>query len=299
MASCSSGLPVENGRIKNEGDFRLLDGLKAFFSKYGTPTRMTCQQSILLADLDPSWKPEIEALLEEYGIAQVERYSTVRRWSMACPAMPTCGLAVTEAERALPTIMDQLEVALTTLGLESDRFTVRMTGCPNGCARPYNADIGLVGRSATRNDDGTPGPGTYTVFLGGRTLGDRLNVEFKDYVPFDRVVPELVPVFARYKAGSARRRDLRRLLPPGRGRDPGRGGEPGVRSADASRPCSQEARGSHVQRRVPSERQGFQGFIDPSGESGRSDARPREGRGSTGEGDHLVDPFCGSRLPCP
>jgi sulfite reductase (ferredoxin) len=194
------GLPVENGRIKDEGDFRLLDCLKTFFEKYGTPARMTCQQSILLAEIEPSWKPEIEALLEEYGIAQVERYSTVRRWSMACPAMPTCGLAVTEAERALPTIMDQFEVALTTLGLEADRFTVRMTGCPNGCARPYNADIGLVGRSATRNDDGTPGPGTYTIFLGGRTLGDRLNVLYKDYVPFDKVVPQLVPVFARYNA---------------------------------------------------------------------------------------------------
>ncbi len=193
------GLPVENGRIKDEGDFRLLACLKAFFEKYGTPARMTCQQSILLADLDPSWRPEIEAMLEEYGVAQVERYSTVRRWSMACPAMPTCGLAVTEAERALPTIMDRLEVELERLGLESDIFTVRMTGCPNGCARPYNADIGLVGRSATRNDDGTPGPGTYTVFLGGRTIGDRLNVEFKDYVPFDQVVPELVPVLARFR----------------------------------------------------------------------------------------------------
>ncbi len=194
------GLPVENGRIKDEGDFRLLTGLRAFFEKYQTPARMTCQQSILFADLDPAWKSDIEALLEEHGIARVERYSTVRRWSMACPAMPTCGLAVTEAERALPTIMDQLEIALTTLGLESDRFTVRMTGCPNGCARPYNADIGLVGRSATRNEDGTPGPGTYTIFLGGRAIGDRLNVEFKDYVPFDKVVPELVPVFARFKA---------------------------------------------------------------------------------------------------
>jgi sulfite reductase (ferredoxin) len=194
------GIPVENGRIKDEGEFRLLSGLRAFFEKYRTPSRMTCQQSILLADLDPSWKSEIESLLEEYGIARVERYSTVRRWSMACPAMPTCGLAVTEAERALPTIMDQLEVELKALGLESDRFTVRMTGCPNGCARPYNADIGLVGRSATRNDDGTPGPGTYTIFLGGRAIGDRLNTEFKDYVPFDRVVPELVPVFNRFKA---------------------------------------------------------------------------------------------------
>jgi len=195
------GLPVENGRIKDEGDFRLLACLKAFFARYRTPARMTCQQSILLADLEPAWRGEIEALLEEHGVAEVERYSTVRRWSMACPAMPTCGLAVTEAERALPTIMDRLELALTTLGLEADRFTVRMTGCPNGCARPYNADIGLVGRSATRNDDGTPGPGTYTIFLGGRTIGDRLNVEFKDYVPFDKVVPELIPVFARYKAG--------------------------------------------------------------------------------------------------
>jgi sulfite reductase (ferredoxin) len=96
--------------------------------------------------------------------------------------------------------MERLEAELARLGLDSSRFTVRMTGCPNGCARPYNADIGLVGRSATRNEDGTPGPGTYTIFLGGRTEGDRLNVEYKDYVPFDRVVDELQPIFARYKS---------------------------------------------------------------------------------------------------
>ena len=77
---------------------------------------------------------------------------------MACPALPTCGLAVTEAERGLPGILDQLEVALASLGLQNERFTVRMTGCPNGCARPYNADIGLVGRSAHVNKDGHPGP---------------------------------------------------------------------------------------------------------------------------------------------
>jgi sulfite reductase (ferredoxin) len=193
------GIPVENGRIKDEGTLRLASGLRAFFNKYRTPARLTCQQSILLADIEPARRREIEALLEEHGIATVEQVSTVRRWSMACPAMPTCGLAVTEAERALPTIMDQLEVELARLGLDDERFTVRMTGCPNGCARPYNADIGLVGRSATRNPDGTPGPGTYTIFLGGRTQGDRLNVEFKDYVPFDRVVAEIVPLFARFK----------------------------------------------------------------------------------------------------
>ena len=197
------GIPVENGRIKDAGSFRLFSGLKAFFEKYGTSGRLTCQQSILLADLDPSWKPAIDAWLADYGIAAVEKVSTVRRWSMACPALPTCGLAVTEAERALPGVMDELEVALSNLGLDGERFTVRMTGCPNGCARPYNCDIGLVGRSASKNPDGTPGPGTYTVFLGGRTEGDRLNVEFKDYVPIDKIVEELTPIFARFKAEHA------------------------------------------------------------------------------------------------
>jgi sulfite reductase (ferredoxin) len=182
---------------------RMASGLRTLFEKYRMPGRLTCQQSILLIDLDPAWRGDIEATLAEYGIATVEQVSMVRRWSMACPALPTCGLAVTEAERALPTIVDQLEIELARLGLENDRLTVRMTGCPNGCARPYNCDIGLVGRSATRNPDGTPGPGTYTIFLGGRTLNDRLNVEFKDYVPFDRVVPELVPVFARFKGERA------------------------------------------------------------------------------------------------
>jgi sulfite reductase (ferredoxin) len=194
----SLGIPVENGRIKDDGSLRLLSGLEAFFARYRTPARLTCQQSILLTDLDPSWKQQIEAWLEEYGIARVERVSTVRRWSMACPALPTCGLAVTEAERALPGIIDQLEAELAVLGLADERFTVRMTGCPNGCARPYNADVGLVGRSAIKNDDGTNNPGTYTIFLGGSTLGDRLNAVYKDYVPYEEVVAELVPILARF-----------------------------------------------------------------------------------------------------
>jgi sulfite reductase (ferredoxin) len=193
------GIPVENGRIRDERGYRLASGLRAFFEKYQTRARLTCQQSILLADIDPSWRSDVEHWLESYGIATVESISTVRRWSMACPALPTCGLAVTEAERALPGILDELEIALERLGLADERFTVRMTGCPNGCARPYNADVGLVGRSAHIRADGTPGPGTYTIFLGGRTVGDRLNIEFKDYVPYDRVVPELVLVLTRYK----------------------------------------------------------------------------------------------------
>jgi sulfite reductase (ferredoxin) len=194
------GIPVENGRIKDQNEYRLASGLRAFFETYKTPARLTCQQSLLLADLDPSWRSDIEAWLREYGIASVEHVSTVRRWAMACPALPTCGLAVTEAERALPGILDQLEIELAELGLDRERFSVRMTGCPNGCARPYNCDIGLVGRSAHIEKDGTPGPGTYTIFLGGRSLGDRLNLEYKDYVPYDKVVAELLPVLRRFKA---------------------------------------------------------------------------------------------------
>ncbi|OJW22704.1 MAG: sulfite reductase subunit beta [Planctomycetales bacterium 71-10] len=194
------GIPVENGRIKDEGSLRLASGLRAFFEKYKTPCRLTCQQKILLMDLEPAWRGEIDAWMKEYGIAGVEEVSTVRRWAMACPALPTCGLAVTDAERALPSVLDMLEAELARQGLADLRLTVRMTGCPNGCARPYNADIGLVGRSAKIGEDGIPEPGKYTVFLGGRTTGERLNVVFKDYVPHDRIAAELSPVFARFKA---------------------------------------------------------------------------------------------------
>ena len=196
----SLGLNVENGRIKDVDAFRLATGLRSFFSTYNTPARLTCQQSILLADIEPSAQADIDTLLREHGIKPVESISTVRRWSMACPALPTCGLAVTEAERALPGLIDELETSLADLGLADERLTVRMTGCPNGCARPYNADIGLVGRSATKRDDGTPGPGTYTIFLGGRAIGDRLNAIYKDYVPYGEVVSTLEPVFEQFRA---------------------------------------------------------------------------------------------------
>jgi sulfite reductase (ferredoxin) len=118
-----------------------------------------------------------------------EEVSTVRRWSMACVAWPTCGLSITESERALPGIIDQVEAELARLGLANEKFTIRMTGCPNGCARPYNCDIGLVGKAR----------GKYTVFLGGRLLGDRLNFVFKDMVPEEEVAATLAPVFVYFK----------------------------------------------------------------------------------------------------
>jgi sulfite reductase (ferredoxin) len=98
-------------------------------------------------------------------------------------------LAITESERALPSMIDKLEVELAKLGLDREDFTLRMTGCPNGCARPYNCDVGLVGKTV----------GKYTVLVGGRLLGDRLNFIYKDLVPADDVVPTLVPLFIYFK----------------------------------------------------------------------------------------------------
>lgn len=183
------GLNVENGRIKDEGEFRLKSALRAICRSLQPGIRLTAHQSILFTDIAETAKGELEGLLREHGIPLSEQVSTVRRWSMACVAWPTCGLSITEAERALPGIMDQFEGELAKLGLSHEAFTVRMTGCPNGCARPYNSDIGLVGRTL----------GKYTLFLGGRLLGNRLNFIYKDLVPEEDVVRELVPVFVYFK----------------------------------------------------------------------------------------------------
>jgi len=183
------GLNVENGRIKDEDGFRLKTALYEICESLGPPLRFTSHQAILFTDIEESDKPVFEEIFKRHGISLSEDISMVRRWSMACPAMPTCGLAVTESERALPGMMDALEVELKKLGLSDEIFTTRMTGCPNGCARPYNSDIGLVGKTL----------GKYTILIGGRCQGDRLNWIYKDLVPAGEVVQTLLPLFRYFK----------------------------------------------------------------------------------------------------
>ena len=183
------GLNVENGRIKDEGEFRLKTALRQICGELKPPMRLTPHQSIIFCDLEESDRERLEAILGEHGVPLTEDISQARRWSMACPALPTCGLAITESERALPGFIDELEQQLEQLGLGNEIFTTRMTGCPNGCARPYNSDIGLVGKAK----------GKYTLFLGGRRQGDRLNFVYKDMVPHEEVVPTLTRVFAHFK----------------------------------------------------------------------------------------------------
>jgi sulfite reductase (ferredoxin) len=144
---------------------------------------------VLLCDLPGSALPVLERLLDEHGITRPERLSNVQKYSLACPATPTCGLAISEAERVMPGIVDQLEAALKDLGLEDERIGVRMTGCPNGCARPYQSEIGIVGRSGDK----------YLVYVGGHLLGHRLSFPLKDLVPRDEILATLQPVLRLFK----------------------------------------------------------------------------------------------------
>ena len=188
------GLNVENGRLldgelSNGTTLQLKAALREICHTYKPGIRLTPHQSILFTDIAEGDKQAIEDILRRHNIKLSHEISQARRWSMACVAWPTCGLAITESERALPGIIDLLEPELAKLGLSSEIFTIRMTGCPNGCARPYNSDVGLVGKTA----------GKYTIYVGGRLLGDRLNTVYKDLVPGEEIVTELVPLLAYFK----------------------------------------------------------------------------------------------------
>ncbi len=184
------GINIENGRIKDEGDLRIKTGLRAIVEKYKMPVHLTALQSMILCDIDPADKDDIASMLKEHGIKTAEEYTISRRFSMACPALPMCGLAVTESERVMPDLMSQIEAEMAKYGLQEELISVHMTGCPNGCARPYTPDIGLVGKAVNK----------YTMFLGGNAEGTRLGFIFQDMVKFEDVAPTLSPIFAYFKA---------------------------------------------------------------------------------------------------
>lgn len=163
------GLYVENGRIKDNGPERMRSALRAVIERFKPDVRITAQQNILLAGIRKTDARAVDALFAGYGIVTDPERLGLLRDAMACPATPTCGLAVAEAERALPEVIRAIDTDVRELGLSGERIQVRMTGCPNGCARPYMGDIGFVGRSA----------GLYDIFLGGDAANTRLNAIYK------------------------------------------------------------------------------------------------------------------------
>jgi sulfite reductase (NADPH) hemoprotein beta-component len=179
---------VENGRIKDIPGWSLRTALREIAELHPGGFIVTANQNVVIANVSAKTKTKIEAILKEHGIAIGTALSGIRRNSMACVALPTCGLALAESERFLPELLTALEESLDKAGLKNDEIVIRMTGCPNGCARPYLAEIGLVGRN----------PGLYNLYLGAAFNGSRLNKLYAEDVDKGRIVGLLEPMFARY-----------------------------------------------------------------------------------------------------
>ena len=182
------GLYVENGRIKDDFTGHLRTALRHAVQEFRPGIRLTGQQNILLTDLTEMQRAPLEALLAAYGVC-TDPVVGVRRYAMACPALPTCGLALAEAERALPELVRQIEADLVALGMADEPLSVRMTGCPNGCARPYMGDIGIVGRTKD----------VYNIYLGGDWSNTRLNTLYAASVHLKDLAATVRPLLALWR----------------------------------------------------------------------------------------------------
>lgn len=179
---------IQNGRVKDTPGCKMKTGLREIARRHKGDFRLTCNQNLIIAAIDEADKAAIEALVKEYGLDEGLRASGLRLNSMACVALPTCGLSLAESERYLPDLVTELEAVTEAAGLRDDAITIRMTGCPNGCARPYLGEIGLVGKA----------PGKYNIYLGAGFDGARLNRLYKASVKSEDIVAVLRPLIERY-----------------------------------------------------------------------------------------------------
>jgi len=183
------GISIDNGRVKDEGSFKLKTALKEIVTTYQLPMRVTPSQNVLLYDIDPAHQAAIQGILDRCGIQSPDQIDAIVRDAMACPALPTCGLATTESERIIPSVLARIRALLDRVGLPDEHFIVRMTGCPNGCARPYLAELAFVGN----------GPNTYQVWLGASPNQTRLAQVYLEKMHLDDLEAKLEPVFAYFK----------------------------------------------------------------------------------------------------
>jgi sulfite reductase (ferredoxin) len=183
------GIYIENGRIADVEGVRSRTGLRKIVDELRPQVRLTAQQNVILAGIDPADRPRVEELMAEHGIAPVEAIPHAIRNAMACPAIPTCGLAVAEAERVLPGLIRQLAALVDEIGLADERISFRMSGCPNGCSRPYLGDVGFVGTTL----------GKYDVMLAGDFNGTRLNRVYSSNVPIADIPALLRPALEAFR----------------------------------------------------------------------------------------------------
>ena len=183
---------VETGRVKDADHHRLKTALRQIAEKFGNiEFRLSPNQNIILVNVSDADQEAINTLLTEHGVKTENQASVLHAAALACPALPTCGLALAESERMLPGLIDRIEALCAEVGLAGEEIVIRSTGCPNGCARPYTAEIGFVGKA----------PGRYQVWLGGDSAGTRLNRLWKDMVKDPDIENELRPLLARFANG--------------------------------------------------------------------------------------------------
>lgn len=184
------GISIDNGRIKNEGNFQLKNALKQVIEKYELPTRLTPHHNAILYEIEPQWQEDIERIFHSHGVeTNPEQVNHLTRYAMACPALPTCGLATTESERIIPSVLERIDTLLAKLGMAEETFVIRMTGCPNGCARPYMAELGFVGDS----------PNVYQIWLGGCPNQTRLARPYVDKLNIAELETFLEPLLVYFR----------------------------------------------------------------------------------------------------
>jgi sulfite reductase (NADPH) hemoprotein beta-component len=179
---------IQNGRVKDEDNYLLKSGLREIAKVHTGDFRLTPNQNLLIGNVTSEKKPEIEQIIQAYGLTDGTTYSALRRNSMACVSLPTCGLAMAEAERYLPTLLDEIELILDEAGLRDEEIVIRMTGCPNGCARPALAELSFIGKAV----------GKYNMYLGGGFSGNRLNKLYRENIGEAEILNELRPILNRY-----------------------------------------------------------------------------------------------------
>lgn len=184
-------LQIPSGRLTDNEDAKRQSGMREIVRVHDGKIRMTCNQNLIIAGVKTADKVKVDALVEQYGLDDYKRSSPIRQDAIACVAFPTCGLAMAESERYLPTILDKLETLLDRHGLRDERLHFRMSGCPNGCSRPYIGEIALVGRSI----------GRYDLRLGADQQGERMNALYRENIKEEDILDILDGLFGQFVAG--------------------------------------------------------------------------------------------------
>ncbi|MFB6497869.1 assimilatory sulfite reductase (NADPH) hemoprotein subunit [Bacillus haynesii] len=179
---------VEGGRVTDYDDYKLMTGLREIAKVHTGDIRLTANQNLIIANVTSQKKKKISELIEQFGLTDGKHYTALRRNSIACVALPTCGLAMAEAERYLPKLIDKIDEIIEENGLKNEEITIRMTGCPNGCARHALGEIGFIGKA----------PGKYNMYLGAAFDGSRLSKMYRENIGEEEILKELRDILPRY-----------------------------------------------------------------------------------------------------